>query len=73
MKKEENSNKISFIQNMRIGMRTKTIFGNGVIESIIEDVHCSVNVLMDSGERKNIALYDFTDNGLKINLDYENS
>jgi len=63
--------KKNFIEEMKIGMRVKTPLGNGMIENIIEDIHCSVNVLLDSGQRKNIMLYDFTDNGLKVNLDYE--
>ncbi len=63
--------KNNFIEEMKTGMRVKTPLGNGMIESIIEDIHCSVNVLLDNGERKNIMLYDFTDNGLKVNLDYE--
>ena len=63
--------KNNFIQEMKTGTRVKTPFGNGVIESIIYDIHCHVNVLLDSGTCKNIMLYDFTDNGLKVNLDYE--
>lgn len=63
---------MGFVSDMKVGMRVKTSFGNGVIESIIEDIHCHVNVLLDSGERKNIMLYDFTENnGVKVNLDYE--
>ena len=62
---------MSFIKEMKIGMRVKTSFGNGVIKSIVADIHCSVNVTLDSGEVKNIMLYDYTDNGVKVNLDYE--
>lgn len=60
-----------FINDMAVGMRVKTIKGNGIIESIIEDIHCRVNVLLDNGKQEGIMLYDFTDNGLKLNLDYE--
>ena len=62
---------MNFVKEIKTGMRVKTLFGNGVIKSIIEDIHCSVNVTLDNGEDKNIMLYEFTNNGLKLNLDYE--
>ena len=61
----------NFIEDMKPGIRVKTSFGNGVIGTIIEDIHCSVNVLLDSGESKNIMLYDFEENMVKMNLNYE--
>lgn len=61
-----------FVKEMHSGMRVKTPSGNGVIETIIEDIHCHVNVILDNGEHKNFMLYEFTDdNKLKLNLNYE--
>ena len=72
--KTKEKNSTSFIAEMKTGMRVKTPDGNGTIKSIIEDIHCSVNVTMDNGKDKNFMLYDYTENGdLIINLYYENS
>ena len=47
-----------FVSEMKIGLRVKTPYGNGNIKSIIEDIHCHVNVTMDNGENKNFMLTD---------------
>lgn len=38
---------------IEIGMQVKTPKGNGIIHSIIEDIHCSVNVTMEDGHLEN--------------------
>lgn len=65
--------KKNFVEEMKADMRVKTPFGKGTIKSIIEDIHCHVNVLLDTGELKNIMLhkYDSKTDKLKLNLDYE--
>lgn len=60
-----------FIRDMKPGLRVNTSLGKGTIENVIEDIHCSVNVLVDGVGSRNIMLHTYTDKGLKINLGYE--
>lgn len=39
----------TFVTEIKTGMRVNTPMGNGTVESIIEDIHCTVNVLLDYG------------------------
>ncbi len=47
--KQMYKDRVTFVQEIKKGMRVNTSMGNGVVESVIEDIGCHVNVLLDNG------------------------
>ena len=46
---EQICDRLKFVQEIKEGMRVNTPMGNGIVKSVIEDIHCHVNVILDGG------------------------
>lgn len=51
------SDKKLFVERICVGMKIHTPKGDGIVESVIEDIHCHVNVRVN-GESHNFMLYN---------------
>ncbi len=56
---QQTNDRVRFVTEIKSGMRVNTPMGNGVVENVIEDIHCHVNVFLDKGAiSRNFMLAD---------------